>query len=49
MTCAYMPDGAKFNGIKNILSDEQLAKLKIGDLLNDELQNPLIYSIKKEI
>lgn len=44
MTCAYMPDGAVFNGIKNILSDEQVAKLKIGDLLNDELQNPLIYS-----
>ncbi|MEO8764928.1 MAG: phytanoyl-CoA dioxygenase family protein [Ginsengibacter sp.] len=44
MTCAYMPDGAMFNGIKNILSDEQVARLKIGDLLNDELQNPLIYS-----
>ena len=44
MTCAYMPDGATFNGIKNILSDEQVAKLKIGDLLNNEKQNPLIYS-----
>jgi phytanoyl-CoA hydroxylase len=44
MTCAYMPDGATFNGIKNILSDEQVSKLKIGDLLNDETQNPLIYS-----
>lgn len=43
MTCAYMPDGATFNGIKNILSNEQVAKLKVGDLLNDELQNPLIY------
>lgn len=49
MTCAYMPDGAVFNGIKNILSDEQVAKLKIGDMLNDELQNPLIYSSTKEI
>ena len=38
-----MPDGATFNGIKNILSNEQVAKLKVGDLLNDELQNPLIY------
>jgi phytanoyl-CoA hydroxylase len=47
MTCAYMPDGATFNGIKNILSDEQVAKLKIGDLLNDDQQNPLIY--KKEV
>jgi ectoine hydroxylase-related dioxygenase (phytanoyl-CoA dioxygenase family) len=44
MTCAYMPDGATFNGIKNILTDEQVAKLKVGDLLNDESQNPLIYS-----
>jgi phytanoyl-CoA hydroxylase len=44
MTCAYMPDGATFNGIKNILSDEQVARLKIGDLLNDDNQNPLIYS-----
>jgi phytanoyl-CoA hydroxylase len=43
MTCAYMPDGATFNGIKNILSDEQVARLKIGDLLNDDAQNPLIY------
>jgi phytanoyl-CoA hydroxylase len=47
MTCAYMPDGATFNGIKNILSDEQVAKLKVGDLLNDEEQNPLIYSKSK--
>ena len=44
MTCAYMPEGATFNGIKNILSDEQVDKLKIGDLLNDNNQNPLIYS-----
>jgi ectoine hydroxylase-related dioxygenase (phytanoyl-CoA dioxygenase family) len=43
MTCAYMPDGALFNGIQNILSDEQFAKLKIGDLLNDDAQNPLIF------
>lgn len=44
MTCAYMPDGATFNGIKNILTDEQVSKLKVGDLLNDETQNPLIYA-----
>lgn len=49
MTCAYMPDGAAFNGIKNILTDEQVSKLSIGDLLNDELQNPLIYSTAKAI
>ncbi len=44
MTCAYMPDGSVFNGQKNILSDEQVAKLKVGDPLNDDRQNPLIYS-----
>jgi len=44
MTCAYMPDGATFNGIKNILTDEQVAKLSIGDPLNDDEQTPLIYS-----
>jgi len=43
MTCAYMPDGATFNGIKNILSDEQVARLQPGDVLNDDAQNPLIY------
>ena len=47
MTCAFMPDGAEFNGIKNILSDTQFARLKPGDLLNDESQNPLIYSVVK--
>jgi phytanoyl-CoA hydroxylase len=44
MTCAYMPDGNTFNGIQNILSDEQVAKMSIGDVLDDEDQNPLIYS-----
>lgn len=44
MTCAFMPDGATFNGIQNILSDEQVAKLRIGDLLCDAEQNPLIYT-----
>lgn len=43
MTCAYMPDGAVFNGIQNILSDEQIKNLQIGDLLNNDALNPLIY------
>lgn len=43
LTCAYMPDGSVFNGTRNILSDEQLARLKPGDLLNDDRSNPLIY------
>jgi phytanoyl-CoA hydroxylase len=43
MTCAYMPDGNVFNGIQNILSDEQVAKLKPGDPMNNDQQNPLLY------
>jgi phytanoyl-CoA hydroxylase len=43
MTCAYMPDGATFNGTQNILSDEQVASLDIGDILDDEAQNPLVW------
>lgn len=43
MTCAYMPDGNVFNGQKNILPDEYMQTLKIGDPLNNDEQNPLIY------
>ena len=43
MTCAYMPDGSVFNGEPNILPDAYLEKLKIGDTLNNDEQNPLIY------
>ena len=44
MTCAYMPDGATFNGQQNILSDEQFGRLQVGDRLDDEGQNPLVWS-----
>lgn len=47
MTCAYMPDGNTFNGIQNILGEEEFARLKPGDLLNNDALNPLIYSRKK--
>jgi ectoine hydroxylase-related dioxygenase (phytanoyl-CoA dioxygenase family) len=49
MTCAYMPDGNTFNGIQNILNDEQIANLKVGNLLEDNNQNPLIYSRNKDV
>lgn len=48
MTCAYMPDGATFNGIKNILSDVQVSKIAFGSPLNDDLQNPVIYPIRPQ-
>lgn len=48
MTCAYMPDGNIFNGQANVLPAEYVSKLKIGDLLDDENQNPLIYHSSSE-
>ncbi len=43
MTCAYMPDGSTFNGVQNVLPTEYFESLQIGDLLNDEDVNPLIW------
>ncbi len=48
MTCGFMPDGSTFNGKSNILSKEQIAKLKIGDVLEDNRQNPLVFSRTKD-
>ena len=45
MTCAFMPDGSTFNGKQNILTKAQLAKLKVGDVLADDAQNPLLYKV----
>jgi phytanoyl-CoA hydroxylase len=44
MTCAYMPDGNVFNGEPNILPEAYLSRLTVGDLLNNNEQNPLIYA-----
>ena len=46
MTCAYMPDGCAFNGTANVLPPDYLASLRVGDLLENEAQNPLVYSRK---
>lgn len=43
MTCAFMPDGATFNGRRNILPESYFESLSEGDVLNDETQNPLIW------
>ena len=43
MTCSYMPDGNIFNGEPNILPESYIRKLKIGDPLNNDEQNPLIF------
>ena len=43
MTCAFMPDGSRFNGKQNILPDDYFNSLTIGDLLDDPQQNELIW------
>jgi phytanoyl-CoA hydroxylase len=42
MTCGFMPDGAVYNGQQNILSEQYMAGLKVGDPLQDDEQNPLV-------
>lgn len=43
MTCAYMPDGATFNGTQNVLPPDYFATLKVGDVLDNDTINPLIW------
>lgn len=43
MTCAYMPDGATFNGQQNVLPPAYFASLHVGDVLDREEHNPLVY------
>ncbi|HAA78429.1 TPA: phytanoyl-CoA dioxygenase [Candidatus Latescibacteria bacterium] len=43
MTCAFMPDGATFNGKRNILPEAYFESLTVGDELDSEEQNPLIW------
>ena len=43
MTCAYMPEGSTFNGQANILPKRYTNTLKVGDTLDSEEFNPLVY------
>ena len=43
MTCAYMPDGETFNGTRNILPEDYFKTLNVGDVLDDDAVNPLIW------
>ena len=43
MTCAYMPDGSTFNGLQNVLPKEYFESLRVGDVLDDDIINPLIW------
>ena len=43
MSCAYMPTGSHFNGQQNILPTGYFNSLKIGDPLDNEAFNPIVY------
>ena len=43
MTCAYMPDGSTFNGSQSVLLPDYFKSLEIGDVLDDDSINPLIW------
>jgi phytanoyl-CoA hydroxylase len=47
MTCAYMPVGSTFNGQQNILSKEYVKTLSEGHALEDDAQNPLVFSSRE--
>eukprot|EP01084_Bolivina_argentea_P036651 67783_1 len=47
MTLGMFPVGSVFNGQKNILTDKQFDSMKVGELLNDINQNPVLYSKQK--
>lgn len=47
MTCAYMPDGSTFNGQQNVLLESYFSALTIGDTLDNDEQNPLIYPVRQ--
>jgi ectoine hydroxylase-related dioxygenase (phytanoyl-CoA dioxygenase family) len=49
MTCAFMPDGATFNGKQNILSRAQMAQLQIGDPIRFEDHNLLVYARQPQL
>lgn len=44
MTCAYMPEGSTFNGQQNILPDAYFRSLQTGDILDNDEQNPVVYT-----
>jgi len=43
MTCAYMPEGSTFNGQKNILPDDYVGSLEVGEVLENDELNPRVW------
>ncbi len=47
MTCGYMPEGSTFDGKRNILPEAYFNSLKVGDVLENDAQNPLLWSSRQ--
>jgi ectoine hydroxylase-related dioxygenase (phytanoyl-CoA dioxygenase family) len=47
MTCGYMPEGSTYNDNRNILPEAYFKTLKEGDVLENDEQNPLLYSSRQ--
>jgi ectoine hydroxylase-related dioxygenase (phytanoyl-CoA dioxygenase family) len=45
MTAGYMPDGSTFNGQQNIMPDRLFKTLKVGDVLNNDRENPVVWPV----
>jgi hypothetical protein len=43
MTCQYMPADARFNGNRSILTRARMARLSVGDALDDEAEHPVVW------
>ena len=43
MTAGYMPVGSTFNGQQNILPDKLFKSYQLGDVLQDDVQNPQVW------
>jgi phytanoyl-CoA hydroxylase len=43
MTAGYMPDGSTFNGHQNVLPDALFKTYKVGDVLDNNEQNPRVW------
>ena len=43
MSFQLMPNNSIWNGKQNILTQKQIESMKIGQLLNDDSQNPLLF------
>lgn len=43
MTAGFMPLGSTFNGKTSIYPPDDLARMAVGDVLDDDRQNPVVY------